>query len=438
VAVRSWKGNAVQVKQIATIAVANTWAQNDTATITVDGLDFVVTIGTLVTTAQVATTIKQAFNGETLTDTAASCTIAVADGGAQAIPALSEMVATVSSSTVTLTARTAGKPFTISVSETTAGTGTATLTLSATANAGKHEWDNADNWSAATVPVDDDVLAFNEGNVDLKWDLSTAIQLATINKSMVYTGNVGLAETDTDNAAKPYRQYRTPTYLTTDDNTVTTTANLETGQGRGSSRFKWDAGAGQVVLHLYGKPQRAETGVPATLFKGSHASNEINNNGGDLGIAFFPGETAVVATLRNGDGPASQAETTCGTGVTLTTVVSNGGKVHTASAMTTASEYGGEWDHRVGTITTLNVLGGTFYPLADATITTLTVGSGGVFDARKGADAFVITNTIQLYAGASFYDPQGRAGNVVFKLNNCSPADVTIVLPPNKTYTLST
>ncbi len=436
-ATHRWLGHAPGIKQVATIVVANTWAQNDTFTLTVDNIDFVITIGTLVTTAQVATTIKQAINGETLTDTSASCTIPVADGGGQFIGQLAEVVATVNSSTVTLTARTAGKPFTVSKTDTTAGSGDTSLTLNATTATGKHHLNNVDNLSGNAALLDNDVLVFDDGAVDAKYGLSLAVQLAAITKTKAYTGNVGLPAINSDNPSKLYSEYRTPRYLTTDDNTVTTTANLETGEGQGSGRFMWDAGAGQAVLNIFGQGRPAETGVPCVLFKGSHASNEVNNLAGSLGIAFFAGETAVVPTLRTGDGPASQAKTWCSSGVTLTTVTLNGGEQHTDSAITTAIQNGGNWFHNSGTITALTVAGGTFYPLGSATITTLTVPSGGTFDCRRGTDTFAITNTVQLYKGSRFLDPQGRAGNVVFKLNNCTLADVEIVLATNKTYTLS-
>jgi hypothetical protein len=55
----------------------------------------------------------------------------------------------------------------------------------------------------------------------------------------------------------------------------------------------------------------------------------------------------------------------------------------------------------------------------------------------KGAATFAITNTIQMYKGAKFIDEAGRAGNVVFKLNQCSLEDVTIKLADNKTFTTS-
>ncbi len=437
-----WRGSAVDVRQVATITIANTWAAGDTITVTIDNLDVVVTIGTLVTTTQVATTLYQALAAVAFTDTTASVVPSYAQGGPPVIGNFAELTATnpsagVVSLTTSQTLR-VGKPVTVSVTENTAGTGTATYAVTITPR-GKNEGDNADNYDTNAVPADNDTLVFDAGDVDLLYDLSLACQPTTLIKTMAYTGKVGLAEINTDNTGvgKSYREYRTK-YLTTDDNTAITTANLETGSGPGSGRFRWDAGAGQAVVNVFGKGRRELSGVPCILFLGAHASNVVNNLGGDLGIAFYPGETAAVATLRNGDGPSSVANTECGTGVgTIATAICNGGTLYTTSAITTATQNGGTWSHNTGTVTTANVLGGTWKHLGGATITTLTVGSGGKFDASSGVATFTITNTVQLYKGSEFYDPQGRSGNVVFKLNNCTLADVKITLAPNKTYTLS-
>ena len=105
--------------------------------------------------------------------------------------------------------------------------------------------------------------------------------------------------------------------------------------------------------------------------------------------------------------------------------------------MTTATQNGGEWHHRLGTVTALNLNGGTFYPTGAATITTLTYNGPGTFDCSKGGATFAITNTIQMCKGTVFIDTQGQADNIVFKLNDCSLADVTIRLQPDKTFTLS-
>jgi hypothetical protein len=441
-----WKPASLNRRQTYTITVANTWAGADTVTVTIDNVAFIITIGTLVTTAQVATTSQQALSGTTLTDTTASCTVLIADGGAAAIPQFSEFTATVSSSVVTLTGNgtnaLAGKPFTVSVTETTAGTGTATGAAGIVATSQYHA-SEADNWGNAN-PADNDNLFWDDGDVDTRFDLNTyasgatTCQPASITKTKKYSGKVGLPATNIDNSAKPYPEYRTPRYFTTDDNSVNMTVNLETGaEGPGSGRFMLDAGAGQMTCTVFGTGSRAETGIPCILLKGAHASNVVRNIAGDVGIAFFSGETATVATLVTGDGPQSSAKTECGAGCTLTTVTLNGGKQFTASAMTTATQNGGEWHHRLGTVTALNLNGGTFYPTGAATITTLTFNGPGTFDCSKGGATFAITNTIQATKGCKIIDPQGRMGNYSVKLNDCTQADVVIIGPPDKTITYS-
>ena len=215
--------------------------------------------------------------------------------------------------------------------------------------------------------------------------------------------------------------------------------DLEVGEGRGSGRIKLDSGAGASTFNIYGKGTRAENGVPCVLLIGTSTSNVVRNLAGDVGLAFFGGEAMSLTTLVSGDGPTSQASTVCGSGVTFSsaTVTCNGGTLETNSTFATGVQNGGSWVHKLGTVTALTINGGTHYPNGGATYTTLTIGSSGTFDASKGTATFAITNTVQLFKGSKFIDPQGRSGNIAFKLNGCALADVTIVLPYGKTYTLS-
>lgn len=437
-AVARWTGASLNRKQVTRITVANTWTAGDQYTLTIDNIDFILTIGTLVTTAQVATTIYQALTGTTFTDTTASCTIPVADGGASLIPQFSEFTATnATASQVDLTANgtgaLAGKPFTVTVTgDGTAGNGTAAIS-SITTPTSQYHADQVDNYSGNALPTGgSDTLIFDNGSVDVRWGLDYATTLTKITKYKSYTGNVGLPEVNSDNSSKPYHEYRT-TYLTC---TGCTTVDLEVGDGPGSGRFKLNTGAGQSAINVFGKGNRIEQGVPTTLWKGTHASNVVNNLAGDIGIAYFGGETATVATLVTGDGPQSSASTICGSGCTLTTVTCNGGTLATASAITTANQNGGSWTHTSGTVTTANILGGTHYPNGAVTYTTLKI-LGATFDLSKGNGAVTVTNTIQLYKGAVFNDPQGRVSGPVFKLNGCLPSEVTIVIPKDKTLTVS-
>lgn len=444
-ATRVWKGKAKDVLQVDSITIANTWAQGDTCTITCDGIDFVVTIGTLTTTAQVATTIKQAFNGETLTDTSATCSPTIAQGGAQLIPHFAEAVASIDSaatSVVVLTARTAGKPHTFTASESTAGTGTATL-ANTTVATGKHFFSNADNWTGDTVPVDNDTIVFNSGSIDCKYGLSPAIQPAAFIKTKTYTGKIGLPEVNTDNSSKPYNEYRTK-YLTFDDNTVTCTYDLETGVGTGSTLIRIDAGAGQSIFNVYGYGSRLITGQPTTLLLGTHASNVLNVQQGDVGVAFFQGETSTLVTIRCGNGTSSGATIVCGTTVTLTssTIDVCGGTLTintaTASGDIDISSGGTVNIFGTGAHASIDVQNGTCNYASSGTLTTLAVGSAGTFDKSVDLRAVTITNAINMYKGSTFLDPnKSVTASGGYKLNGCIADDVTLDVGTDRTYAVT-
>lgn len=431
---------SANVKQVSKITVANTWATNDTYTLTIDSVDFVITIGSVTTTAGVATTIFQALTGTTLSDTTATCTIPVADGGGAHIPQFNDFVATNgTASQVLLTGGTVvspraleGKPFTITVTgDGTAGTGTGAITSITTPTSQFHA-DQADNYTPNGVPTGgSDTLIFDNNSSDLRWGLDYATTLTAITQFNTYSGNVGLPEVNVDNSSLPYHDYRT-TYLTC---TGCTTANLGVGQGPGSGRFKLNTGsAAASTINLFGKGTRIETGVPAQLWKGTHASNVVNNLAGDLGIAFFGGEVATVATLVNGDGPSSNATTFCGTGVTLTTVRVPGGNLTTNSAVSAGTIYAGEWHHYTGTITTLTSSGGTLYIHGTCTIATAGTVNGKI-DLSKSAGTVTFTNLVTLDGNAEIYDPQGKATfSAGYKLASTT---AKVTRPVGDTHTLS-
>lgn len=432
-------GASANVKQASKITVANTWAQNDTCTLSIDSVDFVITIGTLVTTTQVATTIYQAITGTTLTDTSASCTIPVADGGANHIPQYKDFVATNNTaSQVLLTGGTnvspaglEGKPFTITSTDNTAGTGTCALSSVTTPTSQFHA-DQADNYTPNGVPTGgSDTLVFDNGSVDVRWGLDYATTLTAINLFQSYTGSVGLPEVNADNSASPYHEYRT-TYLTC---TGCTTANLGLGQGTGTGRFKLNTGsAAASAINVFNKGTRIESGIPCYIWKGTHASNTVSNLNGDLGIALFGGETATVATLVNGNGPQSTAYTFCGSGTTLTTVRIVGGQVVTNSAITTAVIHNGQLDHYSGTIGTLTSNGGTVYIHGACTITT-TGTMYGKIDLSQSAGTVTFTNLVTLDGQAEIYDPNGKASfGAGYKLASLT---AKVTRPVGDTHTLS-
>jgi len=430
------------VRQVATAIVSGTWGAGDTETYTIANVDFVITIGANTTTAGVATTIKEALNGDTLADTTASCVPSIADLGAQGIPQFGNLSATVSSSTVTITTAgtgvLAGTPFTMTEAETTAGDGAVNYTNAATAATSRNHANQADNWDGNAVPGNGDTVIFDTGSVDCLWELDLgAIAVTQFTKYKSYNGKIGLARTNVDDSANPYPEYRTPQYLTADG---FTNADLEVGAGPGSGRIKLDGGTVASVYNVFGKGTRETNGVPCILLIGNNNSNVVRNLDGDVGLAFYGGETFTCTTLINGSGPTSQAETYCSSGVTFNsaTVTINGGSLTTNSALATGVANGGIWKHGAGTITSLTVnKGAKFWPTGAATITTLDL-NGGEIDCTKGVASFAITNTITMSAGSTFRDPQGRTGNVVIQLIDCTLDEVTIIHPrTNKTITFS-
>lgn len=439
-----WLGKAANVRQVDTITIANTWAQNDTVTVTIDSVDFVITIGTLVTTTQVATTVKEALNGTTLTDTSASYN--VYGGAIPSIPQFKDLVATSSSAVVTVTQNTTsfalypGKPFTMSVTESTTGSGTATA-ATATAATGKHHANAADNWSDG-APTDNDDLIFDDGAVDCLYNLTLSCQPASITVTKGYTGRIGLAAFNADNAGYVYKEYR-ERYLTTDDNSVAANWYIGTGDGTGSQRVNIAAGAGQTNIYVYGNGTREVQNVPPVLVKGTHASNVLSNLAGDVGFAFQDDESGHLATVRNGTNKNSQTKCVVGKAVDLdnATIVNEGGYLETRSQTSTSSSiavHGGEMVIMLGGQLTAAVYGGVLkYRAAGTTLGTLAVGPDGEF-VKDMSSTMTITNVVQLHKGAKFRATNGTITlSAGYKLNQCRPADVTVDVGPDRTYTVA-
>lgn len=433
-ATRRWLGTAKNVKQVSTITMSGTWSGGDTVTVTIGTLELVVTIGSLTTTTQVATTLKEAFNGTTLTDTSASCTPTIGEGGGVSMGPFAELTATSNGAVVTLTGVTAGVPVVVAASDTAAsGTATAATTTAAT---GCNFWDNVDNWSGGAVPVDNDTVVFDSGDVDLLYALTTSIQPAAVTITKGYRGSIGLPDW---NASGGYSEYR-ETHLTFDDNSVTTTYKIGEGQGRGSSRIRIDAGSGRINATVFGTGQRLASGddsAPLQLL-GTHASNAVTVLGGDVGIAQGATETAVVDELRVSTGDAgSGVRVECGAGVTFGDIYQDGGNLTVSSAAGIVEVTSGVLKWLSGAITTLAVKGGKVQHYGTGTIGTVSVYSA-TFDRSGDNRAFAITNEVQLYAGASVLDPTFAAamGNG-YKVNCRMDQLGKIDFGPGRTFDVS-
>lgn len=434
--IRRLLNNAAATRNVHTITIAGTWVAADTITITIGGVALVITVGSLVTVTQIAVTVVQAILGTTFTDTTA--VVAPANGG-QTLPMFTEFTATSALGVVTLTASTTGKPFTVTTTKSsTSGTVADAETIAAT---GPLFFSNAVNFSGATVPVDNDTITIDSGNVGLTYGLTTSIQPLVYNQTQGFTGDIGLAQINLDSRQNSYAEYRTPQYLTFDDNSATCVYTIGEGQGAGSQRTKIDAGAGQGTFVIIASGQRELQNVPAILLKGTHTSNSLTVRDGDVGVAFYDGETSTFATINMGSGINSQGRLVCGTGTTLSscTIAMIGGTLETNSAISVVNIYGGEWTHQNGNVATLNAFGGkVIWKANSATITTLAVGSSGTFDKSQDARPLTVTNVVKIYKGATLRDPYKTITfSAGIQLVDCTLDDVTLDVGPNRTVTVS-
>lgn len=430
-----WLGKALAIAQVETITIANTWAAADTATVTINGRDIIMTVGTTATTTEVATQLAAVLNSATSTlGTAYS-----ANERGPNVAEFREFTAAASGSTVVLTGTVKGRPFTVTTSEVTAGTGTAT-TATTIAATGPNHFDNAKNWSTGAVPVDSDDIVFDSGNVDCKYGMSqAAVTPASITITKGYTGKIGLRKVNQDDASYIYAEYRTR-FLTLggSGDALNTAIRIGDGDGDGSGMIKIASGTGQVTMNIVDAGLPEFTDEPAIEWTGTHASNVVTTAKAKAAFALTAGETTVIATLNIGyrENVAGDADVYCGAGVTLTTVNQSGGRLTMNSNVVTVNVTDGELIHVAGTMTTLNLDKGEALYRSTGTLTTLNVGSGGVIDFRQDMRARTVTNC-DLYEKSELHDPYGT---VTFTngidLVRCQPADVVLDIPAHKRITL--
>lgn len=408
-----WIGGAPVVEHVGTITIANTWAANDTLTVTINGKVMQLTIGTAAATTDVATALQAAWEGTTL-----GTGYVVNFEGTEAAE-FYELIATVSGSVVTLTERAAanasgfteGKTFTIAAGETTAGTGTATYATT-TSPTGPHHWDNVANWSTGVVATDTDVISFT-GSTDCRYaiDRSSAITSCTLHVLGSFTGQLGLPRlrsvTMPDAQVQTYEEYRDQYFKVSTGGTV----NLYVGYGEGDGPTLVCVDANTALLSSYidktGEPE--DDALPVVFIKNGAATSDTFVTGGKVGLAFWPDETATHDTLmvsQSEDG--DDTEVICGIGYSLSgadMTVASGTVTHHGVTTTDSIRVGASGTltltHKAGgTIAALKVLGGTVNMNCAATVTAGHVTNGGTLNLADGVDTLTFTN-LTLYQGAT-------------------------------------
>lgn len=401
-----WIGKAADVADICTLTVSGTWLATETATLTLNGNDLVVTAGTAVTTTNIATLIAAAVNAtERLND----ATSGYSNFGGQSVPEFAELIATSSGAVVTLTTRNTrdiGKPFQAYLTVADASTsGTLGAVTSVQAATGKNWWSNADNWSAGAVPVSDDTVNFRDTSVACLWGLPNASLEVTVNVYNSFTGQrgnvraaIGLPKVNKDNAGLPYYEYR-QRYVRLDDagggGTATHTIGIGAGAGPSLVNIRQATLATTFEVDCNGTALSDDTKVVNVI---APAGGTLKARKGTIDIsdqdAVSASWTAITIACRRGQ--LSDVDVLSrGNASTAATVIQTGGRMSLDWATWSTNGLtllGGETTVDTCGIPSASVAEGTLFNIGNGTIAALTLNKDGSLDVSRGAGTITITN----------------------------------------------
>lgn len=403
-ATRTWVGRAADLPQIDTITIANTWAGDDSITVTINGKDWTLTVQST-STSDIADILAKALKGGSLDPTSEGTVNFVATDEGEWFDLSTNGTIEASGSVVTITGP-PGRPFTMTVTETTAGDGTATEATTQTPT-GKHFFDNTDNWGG-TVPIDADDIVFENSNVGMFYNINqSAVTPTSLTIKDTYTGHIGLPEINQD-TFKPYREYRTTAYecgVAADLTDITVAIGEGDGTGAASGLIKLNFGTGEasIVCHKSGAQRFADE--PPIQLQGTNTANTLQVLRGNVKVCNAHLATLSVEYLTQ-QGTDACVHTESDVDLTDATIKQTGGELTTASTMSgaTVTQTGGVHDMTAGAIATLNLQGGTFNIRTGATITTTNIYRGALLDASHTSDAKTLTNSTA-YEGAHVEDP---------------------------------
>lgn len=425
-ATNAWQGGAAAIAQVDVLTPGGVIAAGDIFKITINGKTLSVTA--------------------TDTTVATACDLIVAAFNASTEPEFAEITAADQTTYVTLTADTAGVPFTCSVSVTDQGGSDLTFTLTSDGtgnsvlNSGPNDAAVASNWSENSVPAADAVV-FEDSSVDCLYNLDQlnggSPNLTSLTIKSTFTGKLGLPR----NNANGYVEYR-PTAL--ELGTAVTAINIGQGDGSGSRRINLAIGnlTSQLDITVDKTGDRAVAGIPALLLTTGTQGNTTNLvvNRGDVGVAFNAGESAVITNLTMGHVVQinTDAKVAVGSGTTITTITKSGGELTCEANVTTLTQTGGKATFsKAATLGTGNVQNGTLYYGSSGTLTTVNVAGGGILDCRKDARSRIIANA-NLYEKGEIYDPAKTVSwSAGIILQQCGISDVKLDLGENVTITPS-
>ena len=384
----TWQGDAVAIKQV----------QAPASALTVDGTPANNTF-TVTFTDEAGNTIAVSEAGDTNASTTAAALVTAINNHSS--PVVGMATASQSSGTLTLTATTAGIPFTAAASITGGGSGTFTDFTVTTANSGPNDWGTAENWVGGAVPVAADTVLIPAGTAAILYGLNqSGVELATF-EIRGHGNQIG----KTDNG-----------YLQIDLPTAAITVTLNKPSGECWIDFGTTADAGGLTLCVeqcaaastatrgnYGMKVRGHDLVSLSLGGGRLGFN-VDLDGSESCSAFSVASNLSDAYLEIGVGTTDKA------GAVIDSVSITSGEAHSYSAVTNYYCRGGGVAHTyVGAISaTVDAWGATaeFHTHGSGTLTAVTLRDGATLDNSADAIAKTVTNCTA-YAGTVIKDPFG-------------------------------
>lgn len=410
-ATKIWRGDSPAVAQVVTLTVGGTIEATDIFIMTINGKSLSVVAGST-TAADVATAIATAWNALS----------------AAAYPEFAEITAAATSGgALTLTADTAGKPFTVSLTTTETGGGAADSQTfgqsTTTACSGPNHADVAANWSGGAPATGDDVVIDDTAS-DILYGLDLAsVTPATITIGPRFTGKIGLPVVNVDNANGRYYEYR-ETYLKFGNSGDATNTAVRINSP--SQRMKLNTGTGQATISVTQTGQPLANGDRVLYWKGTHASNSLTVSKGNVGVAALAGESATLLTLNVGyqQSVTGDSLVLCGSGVTLAdaTIKQSGGELTLNSATSgtaTITLTNGKLTIQSGGQVGLTVNGGECVYNSTGTLGGApTVSGDGHLNFSQSLAAKTVTNAVEVYGpNAKVSDPNKTVATLVLDLN---------------------
>lgn len=405
-----WRGDAPAVAQVQAYVLAGTWE-----------------VGDIINCVIGTKTLSYTTTSTNTTTIAAGLVMAWNALSGSTYPEFAELTASNSTNTFKLTADTAGKPFTVTISTTETGGGaadaqtidgaTSSTGTATTASSGPNDWSTAANWSGGAVPVDNDTVFIQDSDVDILYGLDqSAIQLTALNIEQSYTGKIGLPAINEDSASGSYYEYR-DRYLKIEP----VTCNIGRGEGNGSQRINLDNNDDAVTLGIFNSGPAESGREKAIQWKGTNASNVVNLERGSFGAALEAGEVATIATLRVGyiDNKGGDSQYRIGSGVTLGAVVIAGGVGNIGCATTAVTVDDGTLTiEGTGAHAAIIVNGGNVFLNSTGTYTTLTISGIGIIDFSQDLRAKTVSNAIERFGSlCKIRDPHKVVASLVIDNN---------------------